>query len=831
MQSATPQSPSAPDPAQAFQRRARQDVDRQAARWGAAMIAAQGLLIIALSLLANRTPDDLALQPFRMALGGSMLLAAGLGALLARGPRPQWGVMLMLTLTLLSLHGMALGSQQGLQSLPLAGSCLLLALAAGILGLRASLLLGVLHAAVLAGLCAMHLQASPLLAPITRTAPSLLLAQGILAMTGLLTGWMLLRLFALALHRSTADKHRLAELLRIGADWTFTLNARGELIELSDSFAQHTGVSAAEFLRLGQPGGPVLVADEGAAELRQALAQRHAFRHLAVQYERANGQRLAIRASGEPLHDEAGRVTGWWGTCRHVTAELAAARELARAKALLERLVNGSPDPIVVAYLDDGRILMANEAFCRLTGVPMAETLGRTAYGLGLWPDLDNQRVLREAVMARGQARNHRTELWCRDGQRRQMLINAGHFMWDERPAVTFSGRDVTAQLLAEAELAATREQAEAASRAKSAFLATMSHEIRTPLNGVLGLARLLREDRSAPPERREEWLGLLLQSAEGLSGIVSDVLDLSKIEAGRLVLEQAPVQLPELLHSAFNGFAALGRERGLDMQLQLSPAVPVWVQADAVRLRQILSNLLHNALKFTAQGRVQLAVAWTPRSGLVLDVVDTGIGVPQEAQARLFQPFAQADGSTTRRFGGSGLGLSICAELVQLMAGTISVHSDGRHGSRFRVQLPLEATAAPAAMPADGASAAPLQGLCVLVADDNAVNMLIVRALLERLGAQVLAAEDGQQAVDMALQHAATLGAVLMDLHMPVLDGLSATRRLAADPRLARLPVIALSAAVLNTDREQARAAGMCDFVAKPVSSDELLRALRPFC
>jgi signal transduction histidine kinase len=387
---------------------------------------------------------------------------------------------------------------------------------------------------------------------------------------------------------------------------------------------------------------------------------------------------------------------------------------------------------------------------------------------------------------------------------------------------------DVGERRRAEQELAEAKRQAEAANEAKSSFLATMSHEIRTPLNGVLGLARLL-QDPALAPARRQDYLAHLVHAAEGLAGIVSDVLDLSKIEAGELEIEHIDFDLHEMLHKVFRSFALLGQERGLDMHLEIDPDLPPRVLGDPLRLRQILANYLSNALKFTPEGHITLH-ATTSAAGVRLTVADTGPGVTPAQQVRLFRPFSQADSSTTRRFGGTGLGLSICRELAGRMGGTVGVDSTPGEGSRFWVDLPLATASEGRPLEPHAAhDGRPLQGLHVLVAEDNAVNMLIVATLLRSLGADVSEASDGAEAVQRAQASWERLDAVLMDLHMPQVDGLEAARQLRADPRTAHLPVFALSAAVLERDRELARACGMRGFIAKPVSEADLVGALLP--
>ncbi len=407
-------------------------------------------------------------------------------------------------------------------------------------------------------------------------------------------------------------------------------------------------------------------------------------------------------------------------------------------------------------------------------------------------------------------------------------LAGRGHQGADH--ATLWVAEDVTERRRQERELQAAKQQAETASHAKSAFLATMSHEIRTPLNGVLGLARLLQQAGPDDP-RRPQYLSHLVGAAESLNEIVSNVLDLSKIEAGHLELEKIEFDLHALAQASFEGCAALGRERGLDMRIELAPGLPRLVVGAPLRVRQIMANFLVNALKFTERGHILLSLSPAGVDRVRLAVEDSGIGVPQDQQQRLFRPFAQADDSTTRRFGGTGLGLSICRELAARMDGAVGIDSDGLHGSTFWAVLAL-----PKALTVDDTATRlrlpppprhPLAGQRLLVAEDNPVNRLIITALLQRLGAEVIEAEDGEQAVALARAQSGRLDGVLMDLHMPKIDGLRATALLRADAATAALPIHAFTAAVLDQERQAALAAGMNGFIAKPVAEAEVIRVL----
>ena len=396
---------------------------------------------------------------------------------------------------------------------------------------------------------------------------------------------------------------------------------------------------------------------------------------------------------------------------------------------------------------------------------------------------------------------------------------------------VVFNGvfTDVSDSIRLQQTLQEASRAAEAASRAKGDFLANMSHEIRTPLNAVLGLAQLL-SDTSLDTQQRA-WLGKLQDASRTLLALISDVLDLSKIESGRVALELAPFRFGEVFDSVVGLFAEPAAAKGLRLESLRDPAIPELMLGDALRLRQVLLNLVGNAVKFTERGEVRVQASRMPtgdaRPLLRISVRDTGIGISPEQRAGLFQPFVQADSSTSRQFGGTGLGLAICRQLVEMMGGTLVAESTPGAGSVFSFTARFEHAPALPADPAPAPAAdRSLAGLRVLAAEDNALNLEILTALLEKEGVQVRPARDGEEAVRGCADGWPQL--VLMDLQMPGVDGLEATRRLRADPRHARLPIIALTANAMTEDREQCLAAGMDDHLPKPIDLAELLAALR---
>ena len=368
---------------------------------------------------------------------------------------------------------------------------------------------------------------------------------------------------------------------------------------------------------------------------------------------------------------------------------------------------------------------------------------------------------------------------------------------------------------------------AEAANRAKSIFLATMSHEIRTPLNGVLGMAQAMAAEALSDLQR--ERLSVIHHSGESLLAILNDLLDLSKIEAGKLELESIEFDLGEVARGAHSAFTALANKKGLSFCLDVEPAAGRY-RGDPTRLRQILYNLISNALKFTEQGEIRVTAALEGET-LELSVRDTGLGISEQNLGKLFGKFDQLDSSTTRRFGGTGLGLSICRELAHLMDGDISVESQLGEGSCFvlRVNLPRVGDAKP---PARLAPASPPEltsvALRVLAAEDNSVNQLVLKTLLHQMGVDPTVVDNGQAAVEA--WEAQSWDVILMDIQMPIMDGLTATTMIRAREHASgrpRTPIVALTANAMSHQVVQYLAAGMDGHVAKPIEAAALFAAL----
>jgi PAS domain S-box-containing protein len=504
--------------------------------------------------------------------------------------------------------------------------------------------------------------------------------------------------------------------------------------------------------------------------------------------------------------------------------------ELEQANTRMAAILDNMPE---LAWVKDaeGRFIAVNRAFAAAKGVATpGEIIGKTDLDTAPLEFAEAYRRDDAEVMAlRGSKRieeqhpNADGSLSAIETVKTAMIDGEGRVV-----GTVGIARDITERRQAEADREA-RRAAELSNQAKGEFLAHMSHEIRTPMNAILGMSYLALQGALNPQQHAQ--VQKIHDAAEALLGIINDILDFSKIEAGKLDIEAVAFDLGGVVHGVVNMVGVQAREKGLALRQSLPAQGPATLVGDPSRLRQVLLNLGSNAVKFTERGEVNFTIETVERDErfvrLRFEVRDTGMGMSPEVQRHLFEPFAQGDSSMSRRYGGTGLGLTISRHLVRMMGGDIDVQSTPGAGSRFRFELRFGVQdASHATERGDGQPAtAALHRAHLLLVEDNPINREIATELLQRVGARVSHACDGQQALDM-LEHERFDG-ILMDCQMPVMDGYEATRRIRQRPQWRDLPIIAMTANALFTDRDKVLASGMNDHIAKPIRVDEMFATL----
>jgi PAS domain S-box-containing protein len=578
---------------------------------------------------------------------------------------------------------------------------------------------------------------------------------------------------------------------------------------------------------------------------------------IATRLGRAEDQGWRVRKDGTQffadvvitaVRDSSGQLLGFAKVTQDVTARKVAERQLYQTSSLLRTVLDSASDMSIIATDSNLTIKVFNAGAERLLGYTSDEIVDRTTTLLLHDPDeirvcgeelsallgvpIQGAQIFQEPSMhGRSREWNYVRKDGCRVAV--DLVVTAMHTYEGELLGYVSVAQDVTQQKKYEESLRRATQNAERANSAKSLFLANMSHEIRTPMNAVIGLTYLLEQT-----ELNAEQTGFVAQlnvASKSLLAVITDVLDISKIEAGELMISRVafnPYTLLNELHTIMRAQADL---KGITLGLEVLDDLPAALEGDASRLTQILTNLLSNALKFTERGGVKLCVRslGIAPAGIRLSftVTDTGIGIDPAAQARLFAPFIQADESITRRYGGTGLGLSIINSLTKLMGGTVDFTSTVGAGSEFRVVLefPLatpESLAARQPVPVSRGER-PLSGVRVLVVDDYDLNLVVTQRILEQAGAVVGVANNGQEAYEKLKRQADLFDVVLMDVQMPIMDGYEATRRIRADLGLWDLPIIALTAGALSSERQRASAVGMDDFIIKPFDAATLISSV----
>jgi PAS domain S-box-containing protein len=639
--------------------------------------------------------------------------------------------------------------------------------------------------------------------------------------------------------REKVHESRYRELLDNSSDIVYTHDLDGNLITWSKAGELIAGYSQRELSRSNIED---LVPLDRRPEFHELLRQMSAGSDPArfeLVIRAKDGSPVTLDVSTRPITQDGKRI-GVLGFARDVTARRRTEEALRNSELRLRTVVSNAP--VILFSFDNAGIL----TFCE----------GKGLSGLGLDPAALTGRCVREleSVLPGLSA----AYVHAASGEVAAMIQEAGGIAYECQLVPVYGegsaplgiigvAFEITERKKSEEEAHRARQAAEAASRAKSEFLANMSHEIRTPMNCILGMTELALDSKLNADQR--EYLEMVQSSARSLLSLINDLLDFSKVEAGKLELDLAPFSVGELVESTVKGLAFRARQKGLQLTLDVTAAAGLFL-GDAGRLRQVLTNLIGNAIKFTDKGSVAVAVRPTLQTEreaiLCFEVTDTGIGIPADKQSLIFEAFAQADGSTTRRYGGTGLGLSISRQIIELMQGKIEVKSAPDTGSTFRFTVRLAKIVQPAAVieaPAAQSQESRAGGLersqvarsalRILVAEDNPANQKLILYLLQKQGYAVELASNGVEVLAALEKHGPeAFDLILMDVQMPRMDGIETTLMIREREKESgdRIPIVALTAHAMKADFDRCLAAGMDGYVPKPIHRDELLQTIERF-
>jgi two-component system sensor histidine kinase/response regulator len=615
-------------------------------------------------------------------------------------------------------------------------------------------------------------------------------------------------------------------------------------VYVNDAYVKMTGIPRAELIGHAIPEFKFGPDETQYEEIRNRLEKDGFVSDLVVNMVSRDGAAITLLVAGVLVEHDGERRTIW--TLRNITelkktevtlrAEIAeralAEQRLRESEGMIRKIFATSQDAVTITRIADGTYREVNDSFLQQLGYERAEVIGKTLLELNLWGDLDQAGELIRRLQADSAIKHMEIALRRKDGVVVPFLVSAVLTELGAELCAVAILHDIRAIKETQRELTLAREAALGASQAKSGFLSSMSHEIRTPMNAILGMTELLADSALDPDQRR--YLDVMQSNGNALLALINDILDLARIESGRLSLEQTGFQLDVLTDKVMETFAVRAHGKGLELIARVAPDIPLYLLGDPLRLRQILINLLGNALKFSETGEVVLTVECDHESNepgrLHFCVADTGIGITPAQIGQLFQSFTQADSSTTRRFGGSGLGLVIVKRLVELMGGRVWIESEPGKGSKFHFNASFLLGSAADVEELVTVSAPPaIAGMRTLIVDDNAVNRLLLRETLTPLGARLGEAASGAEAL-AEVERARTAGTpyrlMLLDYRMPGMDGIQVVERL-GDIATREMVVLMLTSDDRRMSEPRVRKLNLDAHLIKPISRRELLEAI----